>query len=266
MKQLKFLMVAFTLLMGVSLTSCLDSGNSESTYDGGGYVRTKHFMGSSYFVDLEGNQYFPTSESLAIMKSNFGFDIETTDLAIIYFKNVETLASGENSSTKSKNIKLVSAEAIDSYEMLVLSKSEMETTVADNAPIYTLNPVDNYGNTYKPLLYGAQMVVLPVYWKMEQKSETLAQHKFNLVYVDEMQKDNSELVLCLRHDKGTDTKTEAFAFRYKAYDIQSIMERIKGETGMYPSKIIIKAKVNTDGTTMPEEYTDYEIDSSILNQ
>jgi len=49
MKQLKFLMVAFTLLMGVSFTSCLNDDAGESMYDGIGYVRT--VMGS-YFVDL----------------------------------------------------------------------------------------------------------------------------------------------------------------------------------------------------------------------
>ncbi len=40
MKQLKFLMVAFTLLMGVSFTSCLNDDAGESMYDGIGYVRT----------------------------------------------------------------------------------------------------------------------------------------------------------------------------------------------------------------------------------
>lgn len=49
MKQLKFLMVAFTLLMGVSFTSCLNDDAGESMYDGIGYVRT--VMGS-YFIDL----------------------------------------------------------------------------------------------------------------------------------------------------------------------------------------------------------------------
>lgn len=52
MKQLKFLMVAFTLLMGVSFTSCLNDDAGESMYDGIGYVRT--VMGS-YFVDLYGS-------------------------------------------------------------------------------------------------------------------------------------------------------------------------------------------------------------------
>ena len=67
MKQLKFLMVAFTLLMGVSFTSCLNDDAGESMYDGIGYVRT--VMGS-YFVDLYGNTYHPISSRDAIRTIN----------------------------------------------------------------------------------------------------------------------------------------------------------------------------------------------------
>ena len=44
MKQLKFLMVAFTLLMGVSFTSCLNDDAGESMYDGIGYVREYGYL------------------------------------------------------------------------------------------------------------------------------------------------------------------------------------------------------------------------------
>lgn len=64
MKQLKFLMVAFTLLMGVSLTSCLSDDAGESMYDGIGYVRTK----GNYFADPDGNMYYPTPASVTERK------------------------------------------------------------------------------------------------------------------------------------------------------------------------------------------------------
>ena len=64
MKQLKFLMVAFTLLMGVSLTSCLSDDAGESMYDGIGYVRTK----GNYFADPDGNMYYPTPASVTEME------------------------------------------------------------------------------------------------------------------------------------------------------------------------------------------------------
>ena len=85
MKQLKFLMVAFTLLMGVSFTSCLNDDAGESMYDGIGYVRT--VMGS-YFVDLYGNTYHPTMASVTEMEAQ-GFKMSGTDLAQIAFKYVE---------------------------------------------------------------------------------------------------------------------------------------------------------------------------------
>ena len=74
MKQLKFLMVAFTLLMGVSFTSCLNDDAGESMYDGIGYVRT--VMGS-YFVDLYGNTYHPTMASVTEMEAQ-GFKMSGT--------------------------------------------------------------------------------------------------------------------------------------------------------------------------------------------
>ena len=80
MKQLKFLMVAFTLLMGVSFTSCLNDDAGESMYDGIGYVRT--VMGS-YFVDLYGNTYHPTMASVTEMEAQ-GFKILKSATIIQY--------------------------------------------------------------------------------------------------------------------------------------------------------------------------------------
>ncbi len=259
MKQLKFLMVAFTLLMGVSLTSCLNSDPGENAYDGYGYVRVKMGM---YFEDTNGNTYYPTSSSVAEMEKNQGFKMSGTDLAYIVFKNVEeapaTKATGKPQSFR---IKLVSAAAVDSYQTERASSVEdMESMVTENAPIVTLEPMANNGQIYKPWMYGTQMLVLPISWKMENKQETLAQHKFNLVYVenDEAQSD-TELVFYLRHDKGTDTKTEVFAVREKAFDVTYIMEEFKLKNGSYPEKITIKAKTDEEGKELPEKYTDYSI-------
>lgn len=112
MKQLKFLMVAFTLLMGVSFTSCLNDDAGESMYDGIGYVRT--VMGS-YFVDLYGNTYHPTMASVTEMEAQ-GFKMSGTDLAQIAFKHVEdtpaTKAEGGTFTPQDYRIKLVSAIAV----------------------------------------------------------------------------------------------------------------------------------------------------------
>jgi hypothetical protein len=260
MKQLKFLMVAFTLLMGVSFTSCLNDDAGESMYDGIGYVRT--VMGS-YFVDLYGNTYHPTMASVTEMEAQ-GFKMSGTDLAQIAFKYVEdtpaTKAEGSTFTPQDYRIKLVSAIAVDSYSTKHVSSvenMEMEA-IPETAPIVTLEPTDNYGQTYKPWMYGAEMLVLPISWKMENKEEMLKQHTMELVYInDESNESSTELVFYLRHNKGTDTKTDVFAVRNKAYDVKQIMSDFKGKHGSYPTTIRIKAKTDMDGAKLPEKYTDY---------
>ena len=259
MKQLKFLMVAFTLLMGVSFTSCLNDDAGESMYDGIGYVRT--VMGS-YFVDLYGNTYHPTMASVTEMEAQ-GFKMSGTDLAQIAFKYVEdtpaTKAEGGTFTPQDYRIKLVSAIAVDSYSTRYASSVEdMEAAIPETAPIVTLEPTDNYGQTYKPWMYGAEMLVLPISWKMENKEEMLKQHTMELVYInDESNESSTELVFYLRHNKGTDTKTDVFAVRNKAYDVKQIMLDFKGKHGSYPTTIRIKAKTDMDGAKLPEKYTDY---------
>lgn len=65
MKQLKFLMVAFTLLMGVSFTSCLNDDAGESMYDGIGYVfavRNKAYDVKQIMSDFKGKHgSYPTT-------------------------------------------------------------------------------------------------------------------------------------------------------------------------------------------------------------
>lgn len=238
MKQLKFLMVAFTLLMGVSFTSCLNDDAGESMYDGIGYVRT--VMGS-YFVDLYGNTYHPTMASVTEMEAQ-GFKMSGTDLAQIAFKNVEdtpaTKAEGGTFTPQDYRIKLVSAIAVDSYSTKHVSSVEnMEAeAMPETAPIVTLESTDNYGQTYKPWMYGAEMLVLPISWKMENKEEMLKQHTMELVYIeDESNESSTELVFYLRHNKGTDTKTDVFAVRNKAYDVKKIMSDFKEKHGSYPT-------------------------------
>ena len=284
MKQLKFLMVAFTLLMGVSFTSCLNDDAGESMYDGIGYVRT--VMGS-YFIDLYGNTYHPTMASVTEMEAQ-GFKMSGTDLAQIAFKYVEdtpaTKAEGGTFTPQDYRIKLVSAIAVDSYSTRYASSVEDMEAIPETAPIVTLEPTDNYGQTYKPWMYGAEMLVLPISWKMENKEEMLKQHTMSplrrryarrenkeemlkqhtmeLVYInDESNESSTELVFYLRHNKGTDTKTDVFAVRNKAYDVKQIMSDFKGKHGSYPTTIRIKAKTDMDGAKLPEKYTDYTIEN-----
>lgn len=259
MKQLKFLMVAFTLLMGVSFTSCLNDDAGESMYDGMGYVRTR----GNHFVDPYGNMYYPTSASVTEMEAQ-GFKMLEADLAYIAFKYVEDTPATKtdaNTTPQTYRIKLVSAAAIDSDKTIEVTSVEEMESIPETAPIITLEQTDSYyGQTYKPWMYGAEMLVLPISWKMEEKKETLEQHKMSLVYMaDNPDETSTKLVFYLKHDKGTDTKTEAVAIINKAYDVQQIMENFKKKNDNYPTTIEIKAKVDMEGIKLPEDYTSYTI-------
>lgn len=267
MKQLKFLMIVFTLMMGVSFTSCLDdNGGGNSTYDAFGYMRTRTYMGTYYFYDLVGNTYYPTSTSLEEMKKS-GFEMSSsTDLVFVYFKYVDTTstdtkATGSTQTPQTYTIDLVGITSIDSYDAKIMNTVEdMENMVTENAPVVTLEPTDNYG-TYKPGFYGNEMLIIPVAWKMADKKEALSQHTMNLVYVaDEVSENSKELVFYLRHDRGTDEKAEVPKNRNKAYRIEYILENFKEKTGNYPTKITIKAKIGND-MTLPKEYTNYSIEN-----
>lgn len=97
---------------------------------------------------------------------------------------------------------------------------------------------------------------------MENKEEMLKQHTMELVYIeDESNESSTELVFYLRHNKGTDTKTDVFAVRNKAYDVKKIMSDFKEKHGSYPTTIRIKAKIDMDGAKLPEKYTDYTIEN-----
>lgn len=268
MKQLNFLVVAFTLLIGISLTSCLGDSDEESAWDGGGMVRV---MYGSYFVDLEGNTYYPTTTSLTQMKEKYGYDITSADLSVIYFKYVENT----NSTTKATatnpqryTIQLVSAMAIESASTTIVNTiEEMEEYVPETASVVTLKPTDSYGQTSSPSLYGNQMLVLPIQWLQENKSETIAQHSFTLVYVSGETDDNAtEMVVYLRHDKGTDTKRETSAVRVRAFDINYMLSSFKEKTGAYPTKLTIKARTSSANSeeTLPEDYSSFDVDCKIL--
>lgn len=262
MKQMKIWMATLALLMVISLTSCLNSSENESTYDGMGYARV--VMGA-YFQDLAGNTYIPTSASVTTV----GLNMSTADLVYIAFKYVDDTSSaatkateGSTTTPQTHRIQLVAASAVEKgVQRIVSTEADLEL-VTENAPIVTLNPSDGYGNTYKPWMYGADLLVLPIAWRMEDKSETLAQHTMSLVYVQGDENESAtQLTFYLRHDKGTDTKTEATAIRNKFFDVSSILANFKATHGAYPTNIVIKAKANTDGATLPESYTDFKIEN-----
>ena len=269
MKQLKFLMAALTLLMGISLTSCLNSdSNSDNTQ--GHFARVKQgdmTTGySPYFEDYAGNKLLPTVASLTQIEASGDFKMSSSNFVFITYKlaEIEKTAKSETGTTPSSyDITLLSAVACDGPTPIMVENNEaMENTVVENAPIFTL--IYNASYSYSPFLYDKETLFLPIYYKMENKAEQVKQHKLNLVCNFEgIASGSTEIVFYVRHDRGTDEKNEALNVAYNGYDIKTAIARFSALAGNEPKKIVIKVKETgeySSSNTMPEEYTTYSCD------
>lgn len=266
MAKFKIWMVALTALMGISLTSCFDSGDTESQFDGAGYVRVKGSVFSYYFEDMLGNQYYPTTASLSLMEANYGFKISESNFCLIYFKDVPAEGATSKAITK-KNISLVSAAEYDGPTPLVVGDAEeMKTVAPENEPVLTVAPVDNYNNSMKPYLFDKETLAMCIGIRLSADSqEAFKKHTLNLVCVtDEIEADDTELVLYLRHDNGGDKATGPNYARWYGYNIRAAVNAFMMKTGKEPAKLVVKAKESTTSSELPEKYTDYPLEYKVI--
>lgn len=260
---MRFLMVALTLAMGLSLTSCLDS---DSDYTNVMYARAKSFMGLQWFEGPDGNRYYPTAASVAAMESSYGYDMSEADLSLVYYKlieNGEHSSSGDDTTTKAEegtttplefDIELTAAAAVDSKAAkTVQSVEEVESYSVSNAPIYSIKPLisDMTGTRESSAwFYGYEMMVIPVQWSMTNDVDKVTEHTFDLTYVQSDVLDTDTLTLYLTHDRGGDTEqpedeTELrWAARDKAFDVESILTDYNTKTGNYPKVVKVMMKQN----------------------
>lgn len=134
MKQLKFLMVALTLLMGISFTSCLNSDDGE--YDDiYGMVLVNNYMGLLSFEDAAGNTYQPTPASVTQFEANSSLKISDSRMGIILGKaEPET-----NEKSKTTNFTLKNFQPISFANAVVSMTAEsLVVDAPETAPVITL--------------------------------------------------------------------------------------------------------------------------------
>ncbi len=283
MKKINFFALALALLMGISFTSCLDSDNNAG-YDAAGYVRVASSMYGVQLKDLDGNRFLPTMASLAALKQQ-GVDLTSSeyDLVYVYLKWVEETAN-KTKAGEARQVELVAASPVSKGKAFRQVNGMDELVVVNEAPVVTLLPSTGagYGNT-KPWLYGSELIVVPVHWRMKNDKDMLKQHTFTLNYVEgvstnEQLQGNKTLALYLLHDKGTDNEEKnklVDAANNFTFDIHDYLERYKMENGAYPTKVVVKAKINPDGYTLPvasegedaeKVWTSFDVDMELFNQ
>ena len=148
MKQLKFLMVALTLLMGIAFTSCLNSDDGE--YDDiYGMVLVNNYMGLLSFEDAAGNTYQPTSASVTQFEANSSLKISDSRMGIILGKSIEPET---NEKSKTTNFTLKNFQPISFANAVVSMTAEsLVVDAPETAPVITLK-LEN--GSVQPFLYN----------------------------------------------------------------------------------------------------------------
>lgn len=274
MKQIKSLMTAaLMLVMGIMMTSCLNSDNSESLYDWAGFVRVESYsMGGTLFVDAAGNKLIPTYESL-IAAEQAGFEYSETNVAFVYVKMVkedETATKATETEPKEYNVKLVAAQSLDGEDVVVAQTAEeMAGMAPETAPVGTLEFSDNtWGTTVKPMLFDLNTLLLPIQFYLTNDNEKFKLHKLYLACnMEEVSEGDTTLVFYLRHDRGEDDKAEVYYSQWYGFDIRAAVNMFAMKSGADPTKIVIKAHETQSMTTeLPENYEEYEVEYTLETQ
>ena len=262
MKQFKFLMVAFSLLMGVSLTSCLNSESDPNSY-GGGMVKVQSYMGYPSFKGEGGITITPTPASISVLEAN-GLKIsELSDKVVnIAYRWDPTQVDIPKDSKDIKGVELYSIESLDNPVEIVEEKgvsANDSLAHSNNAAIISVG-YDASGMKYEPqFFYDDYTIVVPMNYYINNKK-----HFLSLMYYPN--EDNGpELTLYLAHNSNKDSESAnstswnltantggyyGLGLFYKAYDLRSVISRYKRETGFFENPPVVKIVANVNQYSM----------------
>lgn len=276
MKQIKTLMVAaLTLVMGVMMTSCLNSDGGESLWDGYFLAKVVYaggLYGGATLQDAGGNTYQASATSVAKLEAN-GFSFTDVEMAFIYYKfsvdeNGDKITPPDYNATEPQTfqIELVGIqEAPTEYAERVESAEELETNKYETAPVSMLDFVGSSSNTVKFDFYGNEpMLYMYLQWLLTNGEDEFKKHHIRLVYAfDEITADSNELRFYLCHDKGDDDGKTAYIRSWYCFYIQNALADFERVTGAKPTTIKLSLYEDTSSTgTMPTNRTDYTIDNN----
>lgn len=273
MKKLNLLTLICALVMGLSLTSCLDSGDSGTSWEDARTVYIRNILGRPFFVDAYGVRYNPSAESMnAFRQNNPDFDLNDYKMMNIYFNyHVEedvatTKQAGSDVIPPSYEIDLVAYMIVEMPEVLSV-QSAVDLADHETAPVMPLEQNTGYG-VNRPQQLDERTVLAYTGFYLANDADKLNNHKFRLVYVeDEITKDSKNLVMYVCHNRSDDDKIDAYWATTCGFDMQRALEKFRNATGNDPEKIIIKAKTsNYATTTLPADYSEYNIDFQTFDE
>lgn len=227
MKQLKFLMVALTLLMGISLTSCM--GESDPTRNEVAPLKLVNTYPFTFQYPDNGLKVVATNSSELL--ANISLDMNYGDIILIQFtfngdeqpitettKEIEAKVSiGSNYSANAESVVTDNNGAGEPYE---------------NA---TINGLESGYSSAAMMYYDKNTLLVPIWFL----AKSMDKHDFTLVYdQNEVGSEEDVLKLYLRHSNSEEKPAE-MAAAYKAFDIRGALATY----GKTPAKIRIYANV-----------------------
>lgn len=254
MKQMKMMMVALTLLMGVAFTSCMDGG--EGGLPGGtAIVQVRNYMGMTYFSAGD-YKFTPTSASLAAIEATNKFNTSSTQVAYIAYEYDEKLPENVDAETSKKmTVTLKFAVSLD-------ATVNVTTPGASNDSIATL-PIkglakDGISSTEDFGMVDNKYLLTGINYFLS----TDKVHTFTLIYYpSETAADSEELKLYLRQrsqakeefsSSSTSMQVAGMypSLYFHSFNIGEALTAFTRVTGKNPAKISITADVNENGTKL----------------
>ena len=223
MKQLKFLMVAFTLLMGISLTSCMGDNDPTVTQSAIGKVVNIY---PYTFETSDGIKFVATNniESSTSLNMNIGDIIQ-----FVFSYNSDEQQITETN--KKINAQITIYQNMSTTTDVVIADNNGADTAYENATINEIISSGNNGMIY----FDKNTLLIPISFLAK---ESLDKHRFTVVYNNSAanSQEDGVLVLYLRHLNSEEKPAET-AGVYKAFDISYIL----GAYGKTPTKIRVYA-------------------------
>ncbi len=210
MKQIKTLLLAQILFMGIFLSSCMESSNY--TPSGGGVAEVYNNYGYTYFKDFSGFTIEPTQSSVSTIESSMNFKPSQTKIAYVLYTYPEEGNEAVATDKKIKNATLTYGVALDGKIERVANEGAANDSVS-TAPIIRLRSLMSSSVDSKDALYlhnGRYLMTGAEYYFSLTKL-----HHLTMVYYPEEQVEG-KLILHLRHS-GNPELANVYTTSYGAF-------------------------------------------------
>lgn len=241
MKQLKFLMVAFTLLMGVSFTSCLN-GDTDPTVTNSMPLKLISTYPSYTFQFPNNGLKVVAINNTGLMNSN----LKVGDIAYItYSFNSEEQPVTGTTKEISAQVQLLFPNGNSNCSTGTYSLVAADSEVGNNYENATIIDLGSSSSGYPMLYYDKNTLIMFIAYYAKSPENFVSLHKFTLVYDESKNEGQDDVMnLYLRH-YNSEPEADLRASSFKAFDLSEFLLRF----GKTPTKIrIYISETGKDGS------------------